>query len=110
MTSIATLLGIEWAPSETEGYRLNPHAAKQVAAKGFKTEDVLAAANDPCHTYDNGRYVGQKRHVRGGIVAVVDPVRRVVITVYQDQCKTPAREDQVDADAQRYRATVGAPV
>jgi hypothetical protein len=110
MTSVASLLGIEWAPGETETYRLNTHAAKQAAAKGFSQADVLSAANDPHHTYDNGRYVGQKRHVRAGIVAVVDPVRRVVITVYQDQCLTPVRSDQMDADALRYGRSVGAAV
>lgn len=100
MASIADLLGVQW--DSNSDYSLHPHAAKQAALKGFETNRILRAANDPHHTYDNGRYPGQKRHVREGLVAVVDPKRRQVITVYEDQKETALRADQKDADAQKY--------
>lgn len=101
MTSIADLLGVDWAGAG-ESYSLHPHAAKQIVAKGFDLSAVLSAANQPSHTYPNGRYAGQVRHVRAGIVAVVDPRRRIIITVYADQCETALRPDQRDRDALAY--------
>lgn len=103
MTSIANLLGVQWSgANEASGYSLHPHAAKQANIKGFAHSDVLAAANDPHHTYPNGRYEGQMRHIRNGIVAVVDPSRQQVVTVYQDQKETAPRVDQTDSDARMY--------
>lgn len=104
MASIADLLGVQWQGSDAGEYRLNPHAVKQAKSKGFHPDHVLAAANDPQHTSDNGRYPGQRRHVRNGIVAVVDPARKQVVTVYEDQKETAPRADQIDRDAKRYRA------
>lgn len=103
MASIAEMLGVDWAGGSSSGaYRLTGHAAKQAAAKGFSHEDILSAANDPEIVSDNGRYPGQKRHVRGNIVAVVDPIRQHVITAYVNVERTAPRADQTDQDAQRY--------
>lgn len=86
------------------GYRLDPHAARQANQKGFSHSDVLAAANDPHVTYDNGRYPDQKRHIRGDIVAVVHPESKRVITTYLNVAETDLRPDQKDRDALRYGA------
>jgi hypothetical protein len=103
MATIAEALGIKWAPiTEQPTYRLTYHAQKQAAAKGWTSEDILLAAEQPLHTYPSGRVPGQVRHVRGDLVAVVDPVAHRVITVYRDVAETDVREDQTDADAQRY--------
>lgn len=87
---------------EPTGYTLSAHASRQAQAKGWSNDDVLAAANDPHVTYDNGRYPGQKRHIRGDLVAIVHPESRQVKTVYQNVTETELRPDQTDADAQRY--------
>lgn len=113
MASIADLLGVQWSSDQGNGdYRLNPHAVRQTREKGFDPNHVLEAANNPGHAYPNGRYEGQMRHVKNGIVAVVDPSRREVITVYKDQEKTAPRKDQTDSDARRYakgyQSSVGA--
>jgi hypothetical protein len=103
MASIADLLGVQWSSDQGNGeYRLNPHAARQAKEKGFHPDHVLDAANNPGHAYPNGRYEGQMRHVKHGLVAVVDPSRKQVVTVYKDQEKTAPRADQTDRDAQRY--------
>ena len=103
MTSIADLLGVQWnGANGGSQYSLAPHAAKQATMKGFDHSAVLAAANSPVHTYPNGRFPGQMRHVKDGIVAVVDPSRGHIVTVYQDQKETALRADQQDADAQKY--------
>lgn len=86
------------------GYTLHPHAARQATAKGFSHADVLDAANRPSVSYDNGRYPGQKRHIKNGIVAVVEPHTRTVRTVYANVKETDLRPDQKDCDAQRYGA------
>ena len=83
-------------------YRLTAHALRQSLAKGFNPDAVLRAASDPAITYANGRYVGQVRHIRDGIVAVVDPTAHSVITVYANVVETDLRPDQKDADAVRY--------
>lgn len=70
--------------------------------KGFAHSDVLDAANNPAHTYPNGRYEGQMRHVKNGIVAVVEPDSKTVRTVYADQVETDLRPDQKDDDALAY--------
>lgn len=111
MASIADLLGVQWNDANGGGgFRLNTHSAKQATMKGFAHEDVLAAANNPSHTYPNGRYPGQVRHVRNGLVAVVDPKRGEVVTVYKDQEKTALRADQKHPDAIRYAKSLKASV
>ena len=85
-------------------YRLTRHAYEQARAKGFSTEAVLRAAQDPTVTYANGRFAGQMRHIRDGIVAIVDPTSGAVITVYANVTETALRPDQKDADALRYGA------
>jgi hypothetical protein len=98
MASIADLLGIEWTPL-TEPipapvYRLGYHAQQQVRAKEFDRQAVLDAANNPSHTYENGRYAGQMRHIRGNICAVVDPATCEIVTVYANVEVTSLRTDQ----------------
>ncbi|MFF1701308.1 hypothetical protein [Streptomyces sp. NPDC058252] len=103
MTTIAEALGINWAPvTEQPTYRLTYHAQKQAAAKGWTSEDILLAAEQPLHTYPSGRVPGQVRHVRGDLVVIVDPAARRVVTVYRDVVETDVRTDQTDADARRY--------
>jgi hypothetical protein len=106
VASVAELLGVQWDHAATGGdsgtYRLHPHAARQATEKGFDHSAVLDAANDPAHSYPNGRYPGQMRHIKNGIVAVVDPAKQHVITVYEDRTETALRPDQKDADAQAY--------
>jgi hypothetical protein len=104
MATIAESLGITWSASVTDAptYRLTHHAQQQAAAKGWTSADVLLAANEPLHTYPSGRVPGQVRHVRGDLVAIVDPAEKRVVTVYQDVAETDVRRDQTDADARRY--------
>ena len=75
-------------------FRLTRHAAEQARNKGFDIDAVYRAANNPAITYESGRFPGQWRHVRDGIVAVVDPVTGNIITVYQNVVMTPMRPDQ----------------
>lgn len=84
------------------GYSLSGHAASQARAKGWDHAAVLAAANDPQTTYENGRYPGQMRHIRDNLVAVVHPESRKVVTVYENVTETALRPDQTDKDAQAY--------
>ncbi|RZU35958.1 hypothetical protein EV284_3441 [Streptomyces sp. BK022] len=105
MTTIAEALGIDWTArlsDESPEYRLTHHAQKQAQAKGWTSQQVLDAANRPHHTYPSGRVPGQYRHVKGDIVAIVDPVQHRVVTVYQDVEETDLRPDQTDRDAQTY--------
>lgn len=95
------------ARGSATGFTLAGHAAQQAHSKGFHPDDVIAAANDPHVTYDNGRFPGQKRHIRGDIVAVVDPAARKIVTVYQNVKETDLRPDQTDEDAQRYGSRRG---
>lgn len=78
------------------------HADKMIAEKGFDPVAVFRAANDPSVTYDNGRHPGQRRHIRDGIVAVVDPASRKIITVYKNVVETDLRPDQIDKDAKAF--------
>lgn len=103
MATIAEALGINWASiTDSPRYRLTYHAQKQAAAKGWSSEAVLLAAEKPLHTYPSGRVPGQWRHVRGDIVAIVDPAENRVVTVYRDVKETSLRTDQTDEDARRY--------
>lgn len=86
-------------------YSLHPHAKTAAESKGFSFEAVLEAANNPTITYSNGRYPGQYRHIRGGIVAVVDPATSTIITVYENVTETGVRVDQIDRAARRYAAS-----
>jgi Cu2+-containing amine oxidase len=94
MASIADMLGVQWGEPEKREYRLTHHAVRTAKQKGFDLDHVRLAANEPHHTYASGRYPGQKRHVRNGLVAVVDPAKREVVTIYEDQRQTVLRPDQ----------------
>lgn len=83
-------------------FRVTRHAAAQAAAKGFDMRAVVRAAVEPTVTYANGRYAGQMRHIREGIVAVVDTRTRTIVTVYANVVETDLRADQTDRDAMRY--------
>ena len=106
MASIADLLGITWdtqAPAEGHEsaavtYTLSWHARQQCTTKGIAEADVLAAANTPAHTYPNGRYPGQWRHILGDVCAVVDPAKGQVITIYANVTETDLRADQRTGD------------
>lgn len=106
MATIAEALGIDWGRGlePSRQYRLTRHAERQAAAKGWTEKDVLLAAESPLHTYPSGRVPGQLRHVRGDIVAIVEPKSRKVVTVYADVVETDLRRDQTDEDARRYAA------
>jgi hypothetical protein len=104
MTTIAEALGINWTTENPSPYRLTLHAQQQAAAKGWTVEDVLLAAAKPLHTYRSGRVAGQVRHVRNGIVAVIDPATAKVVTVYVDRVETALRVDQRDSDALHWDA------
>jgi hypothetical protein len=67
---------------------------KKARSQNIDLVPVLRAANDPSHTYPNLGRPGQFRHVRDGVVAVVDPTVKHVITTYKDQVETPIRQDQ----------------
>jgi len=96
------MLGITWDGVPAGPYRLQPHAVKMAASKGFTREQVLEAANTPSHTYANGRYPGQFRHIKGSVCAVVNPATKSVITVYLNTLETEVRPDQKDPDAVRF--------
>ena len=88
-------------------YQASAHALVQASQKGFTPAEVLAAADNPQISYDNGRFPGQRRHIRNGLVAVVDPARQIVVTIYENVKETEVRADQTDKDAQRYTARRG---
>ena len=78
-----------------QGWTTTSHARRQAQSKGFDTYDLLAAAGAPEVTYAHGpAYPGQYRHIRAGIVTVVDPTARRIITVYVNVTETPIRPDQ----------------
>lgn len=85
-----------------QSFRVTRHAEAQAKAKGFDMTAVIRAAVSPSITYANGRYEGQMRHIRDGIVAVVDTRSRTIVTVYANVTETALRADQTDADALRY--------
>lgn len=88
-------------------YVASAHALVQGSQKGMTPQEILLAAEQPQITYANGRFPGQMRHIRGDVVAVVDPARKVVVTVYRNVIETEVRPDQTDKDAKRYAARRG---
>jgi hypothetical protein len=75
-------------------YTISKHAAQQAEQKGWTLAEIYAAANSPVITYQNGRYPNQMRHIRGDVVAIVDPKAQRIITVYKNVVETPLRPDQ----------------
>lgn len=79
------------------GYSFTRHAKTQAVEKGFSLADVLKAASEPSITYGNGMAENQVRHIRDGIVVIVDEVSRSIITVYRNVVETEVRQDQVES-------------
>jgi len=75
---------------------LTKHIRKQIAAKGFSEEAVLAAASAPEKITQVLRYPGQTRRIGGGLAVVGQETAEgfVAITVYLDGIRTPLRDDQ----------------
>lgn len=78
------------------------HAYQKIGGNVDLAIKIMAAANRPTVTYDNGRFPGQRRHVRDGWVAVVAGDR--VVTFYENVVETDVREDQQDPDALAFAA------
>jgi hypothetical protein len=76
-------------------FTISAHARKQIDEKGFDVNSVLAAADYPHVSYDNGYYPGQRRHIRDGLAVIVDPASKRIVTVYAHKVETDTREDQV---------------
>lgn len=89
---------------QPEYYSLQPHAKRQAEEKGFNFLAVLEAANNPFISYESLRFPGQLRRIRGGIVAVCDPMTMKIITVYENTKETVLRPDQIGRDARSYEA------
>lgn len=88
---------------------LSTHAYYKIAGDVTLAKSVMAAADDPTVTYavtdkKNAGRNRQTRHIRDGIVAVVDEAAGKIITFYADVEETDLRPDQTDAEAQRYAA------
>lgn len=86
---------------------LSTHAYQKVAGDADLAARVLAAAEQPSVSYGvtNQRNAGrgrQERHIRDGIVAVVDATAGKIITFYADVVETDLREDQTDIEATEY--------
>lgn len=75
--------------------RISTHCKEQAALKGWTLDDVFLAHVDPDICYPSGRYEGQQRHIRDNLVVVVDAVRNVAVTVYENVVETPLRPDQM---------------
>jgi hypothetical protein len=77
------------------GWKLTRHAERQSATKGIDPFTLMAAAGSPTVRYAHGpKHPGQWRHIRDGIVAVVEPKTMTVITAYIDVERTALRADQ----------------
>lgn len=74
--------------------RITRHAKDQAVAKGWSPKAVYLAAVDPDVRYPSRNHPGQVRCIRGDLVAIVDPDRETVITVYLNITRTPRRPDQ----------------
>jgi hypothetical protein len=78
------------------GWQASGHALAQAGAKGFHPFAVMAAAGAPTVAYPSGdAHPGQWRHIRDGIVAVVEPATKRIVTVYVNVEETELRPDQL---------------
>lgn len=94
----------EFAQGHKRGHHPTIHVMKKAQSLGVTLSEVMRAADTPEHTFESRRFPGQMRHVRNGIVAVVDPKDKKVITAYKAVEETDIRPDQQsDADARRFQ-------
>lgn len=90
-------------------FTLTQHAYEKVDGNADLARRVLDAAERPTVSYavTDKRNQGrgrQERHIRDGIVAVVDVRDGKVITFHADVIETDVRPDQTDEAAQEYAA------
>ncbi len=90
-------------------FTLTQHAYAKIGGDAVLAAQVLDAAEYPHVTYgvtNQRNTLGQRqqRHIRNGMVAVVDPISHKVITFYADVVETDIRPDQTDEAAQEYAA------
>lgn len=105
---LAALRPAPVALDENSPFTLTWHVSHQVCPrKGFSEAQVLDAANNWQVRYPSNRVPGQYRHISGEVVAVVDPIKRQVVTAYENVRETDLRPDQTDDDARAYAAARG---
>lgn len=85
--------------------RITTHAKEQAAAKGWTLDEVFRAHVDPDIAYPSGRFPGQQRHIRDGLVVIVDAARNMAVTVYENVVETALRDDQIAAGVEIGRAS-----
>lgn len=87
--------------------RITSHAKQQAANKGFTLEQVFLAHTDPdiCYPSTQSRFPNQQRHVRDGLVVVVDATRNMAVTIYENVVETPLRPDQIAAGVEIGKAS-----
>lgn len=73
------------------------HALTKIGTDSDLHRRVFEAATNPAVRYESRMNGGGFRHIKDGIVAVVD--RGAVITFYVDQVETPLRPDQTSVEA-----------
>jgi len=78
------------------------HAYRKLGGDVDLAKRVVLAAKAPTVTYPNGRFPGQVRCIRDGMVAVVAGTR--IVTFYANIVETDIRPDQTDDDAKAYQA------
>lgn len=83
----------------TDKIKVTDHMKKQMAAKGFTTQQVIGALRDPYKVTAVTRYPGQRRYCGEGVAVIVKPEEQGVftlITAYEDGVVTELRPDQMD--------------
>jgi hypothetical protein len=68
-----------------EEYRVTKHARERLTQRGFTINALFATLRGPEKVYESKKYEGQLRVVAGEMCACVDPVKKVVVTVFFDQ-------------------------
>ena len=77
--------------------RFTRHFIDQFRAKGFTTEQVKDAIENPYKVTDVSRYPGQQRYCgRLGVAIVVDSDGITLRTIYLDGVRTALRPDQMN--------------
>ena len=72
-----------------ENYTVTRHARERLDQRGFTLTALFTTLREPEKVYESRKFPGQLRVVAGEMCACVDPVKKVVITVFFDQRLDP---------------------
>lgn len=67
---------------QVNGFTITRHAQERMEKRGMTLAILADILQNPAITYESGKFPGQMRYVKGDYCVCVDPIRKVIPTLF----------------------------